>query len=115
MDTHPFEAKIKKSFFVIAILMFGAFFAYNSYVSNKVHKKFIKSNYHGVITEFKRKELSHDTPDIKINNEWMSLGYLENKGNNYIKVGDSISKETNSEVVKIYRKDKNGNLFSTAF
>ena len=116
MANSSFEANLKKGFGIVMVLMFVVFFCYNFfYLWYKAYKEFIRSNYHGVITEIKYVQGKRDLPDIMINGEWKFVNQNEAKVKHHIQVGDSITKESGTEIIKVYRKNQDGTWFSKAF
>ncbi len=68
-------------------------------------KQFMNRAYSGVISEIRILQGNRDLPDIKINSQWIPLSIDDSKVKHYIQVGDSIVKESGSEIIKVYRKD----------
>lgn len=61
--------------------------------------------YSGVISEIRILQGNRDLPDIKIYSQWIPLSIDDSKVKHYIQVGDSIVKESGSDLIKVYRKD----------
>jgi len=101
--------KIKNIIICLIVLLFISFFVHVIYLSYHGQKEFIKSHYNGVILEIRKLEGRRDLPDIRINDKWLSIDINESKIKNYIKVGDSIVKDSGTEEIKVYRMDENNN------
>ncbi|NVO01732.1 MAG: hypothetical protein HXX09_03445 [Bacteroidetes bacterium] len=67
-------------------------------------KRFINKTYNGVI--YKQSDGSKGSFFVTVRDTTLHLGLFEHKIRDYIKVGDSISKEKGTAAIKVYRKDK---------
>jgi len=102
-------------FIITAFLTLIIFIIEGFYKDKKGRETFIQESYHGIINDIVFFEGNRGFPLLKINNNWHTCGILESKIQNYIKVGDSISKNSGREEIKVYRKNINGNLYEKVF
>jgi hypothetical protein len=98
--------KIIKYLFIGFIILFGVyFFLSNWYESQLLHVNYLKTSYNGIINKIE--DGDRGSKDLNLSNgKWITLG-SSNPGV-YVQVGDSIIKESGSETITVYRKDKNG-------
>jgi hypothetical protein len=92
----------------IKTIMFFGFLIFSIYIFFSIQRgrlDYVNREYYGIISEIRTLPLSHDIPDIKINNEWLSFTIDDSKVKNYIMVGDSIVKKTGQKEILIYRKN----------
>jgi hypothetical protein len=95
---------------ILRIILFTGFLLFSIHIFfsfTRGKKDFINREYYGLITEIRTLQNSHDLPDIKINNAWISLTIDDAKVKNYIIVGDSIVKESGKKEIQVYRKKFN--------
>jgi hypothetical protein len=97
---------IRKVIIIIFLIMFVIFFSYNLFLIRVGRKEFIDKSYNGLIIDIRKVEGRRDLPDIKLNNNWMPLDEFDSKVSYYIKIGDSIVKESGTEEIKVFRKDE---------
>jgi hypothetical protein len=97
--------KNRKIVFIFVFIAFAIFYIYTRHLSYQAEIKYVNRMYIGVITEIRIIEGSHDIPDIKINNQWISFDLQDSKVKHYIQIGDSIVKESGTEIIKVYRKN----------
>lgn len=72
--------------------------------------------YHGMIEGIYPNEYYHGFPQLKFTNgELIQLGIKEEMIFNYIQIGDSIVKPSGSEIISVFRKDRNGNWVEKKF
>ncbi len=99
---------IKLIFFIIATCAFIVFFVNSYYMNKKAKTAFIEKEYRGIILEIKYVEGNRGDPYVLIGNQWFVFGLNEDKVRNYIKVSDSIVKDSGTETIKVYRKNYKG-------
>jgi hypothetical protein len=87
---------------IASILLFVIYDLFTTYLGNK---QYINKNYSGIISDIRVLQESRDLPDIKIKNQWIPLDLPDAKVKHYIQVGDSIIKESGSEMIKVFRKN----------
>ena len=97
--------KIRRIVLFLVVISFVIFFIYTEYLMYYGDKEYINRQYYGIITEIRTLQGSHDLPDIKINNQWISLDVQDSKVKHYIQLGDYIIKEPGTEIIKVYRKN----------
>ena len=100
--------KIRRIVLFIGVISFIIFLGRAFYGMHQGQKEFVNKQYNGIITEIRKLQGRRDLPDIKINSQWISLNILESKVKHNIQVGDSIVKESGTEIIKVYRKNLNG-------
>jgi hypothetical protein len=100
--------KIRRIVLIGVGILFSSFIIYIIYWMYHGEEQFMKRSYSGVISEIRILKESRDLPDIKINNQWVPLSIDDSKVKQYIQVGDSIVKESGSEIIKVYRKNLKG-------
>lgn len=76
--------KIRKIVLMIVAFSIVIFFMYVEYSMYHGNKEYINRQYNGIITEIRILERSHDIPDIKINNQWISFDIQDSKVKHYI-------------------------------
>ena len=107
---------IKLIFFIIAVCAFIVFFINGYYKDKKAQTAFIEEEFHGIIMEIKYIEgRRRGFPDLKINSKWIYLGLNGEKIQNYIKVSDSIVKDSGTETINVYRKNVKGSWDEKVF
>ena len=99
---------IRKIVMFIGLVAFILFFIYVFYINQYAEQYYIDRKYYGIIKEIRVLQGTHDLPDIKINNDWISFDIPDAKVKHYILVGDSIVKDSGTRVIKVYRKNLNG-------
>ncbi len=99
---------IKLIFFIIAICAFIVFNINEYYNDKQAQTAFIEKEFHGIILEIIYIEGHRGLPDLKINSKWIYMGVNGQKIQNYIKVSDSIVKDSGTETIKVYRKNYKG-------
>lgn len=100
--------KIRRTILIIGGILFILFFIYTFYLIYYGKKESIERQYSGIITEIRNLPGNRDIPDIKIDNQWIPLGIDDSKVKHYIQLGDSIVKESGSEIIEVYRKNLKG-------
>jgi len=95
---------IKIIFGIIALFAFIFFVLYIYDTDRKAHTKFIEKSFSGILTDIRYLENGSGFPDIRIDSSWIYLGIRGGKANNYIKISDSIVKNSGTEKIKVYRK-----------
>ena len=98
----------KLLFFLLLIASFVLFFIKGFESNKQAEVKFINKSYFGMIKDIKYGEGNMGDPYVKIRNSVFVFGYFEDKVRNYIKVGDSIAKDSGSTAISVFRKDSNG-------
>lgn len=95
-------------FFVIGTIGAIRFFVVTFFQPYNLSKEqHIKDHYNGILKEI-GKEV-RGVPDIKIDDKWIILGTdYETTISRHILIGDSLVKESGSETITVYRKDKHG-------
>lgn len=106
---------IKLIFFIIAACAFIVFFINGYYKDKKAQTVFIEEEFRGNIMEIKYIEGRRGFPDLNIDSNWIYLGLNGEKIQNYIKVSDSIAKDSGTETIKVYRKNFKGNWNEKVF
>ncbi len=106
---------IKLIFFIIVACAFIVFFINGYYEDKKAQTAFVEKEFHGIINEIKYNEGRRGFPDLKISNNWIYLGLNGEKIQKYIKVSDSIAKDSGTETIKVYRKNNKGNWDEKVF
>ncbi len=99
--------KVKLIFGIIIFVSIIFFLVYDSYLTSLNKKKYINKEFKGIIKKIKYFDNRRGLPTIIINDTMCHLGYGA-KVETYIKPGDSIIKERGREIIKVYRKDKEG-------
>jgi len=84
------------------------FFINGYYKVKKAQADFIEKEYQGIIREIKYVEGNRGDPYVQIRNQWFVFGTNEDKVRNYIKVSDSIVKDSGTETIVVYRKNYKG-------
>lgn len=107
--------KIRNIVLFFVVILFIIFFGYTFYAMYHGKKEYINRQYSGIITEIRLLQGSRDVPDIKINNRWIILDIQDSKVKHYIQVGDSIVKESGTEIIKVYRKNLKGEWYVKIF
>jgi len=97
--------KIRKIILFIGGIVFLLFFIYIFYSMYHGEKEYIKRKYIGIISEIRILQGNRGLPDIKIKKQWIPLDIPDSKVMKYIQVGDSIVKESGTEIIKVYRKN----------
>ena len=100
--------RIKLIFFTIVACAFIVFFINGYYKDKKAQTAFIEKEYYGIILEIKYVEGNRGDPYVQIGSQWFVFGINEDKVRNYIKVSDSIVKDSATETIKVYRKNYKG-------
>lgn len=109
------KKRIKLIFFITVTIAFMLFYINGYYEDRKAQKAFVEEEFHGIIIEIKYFEGRRGFPDLKIDNKWIYMGLNGEKIQNYIKVSDSLAKESGTEIIKVYRKNLKGNWDEKAF
>ena len=78
-------------------------------------KKVLERTYHGIILEIKKFKDNRGKLSIRVKDEWIHFGFLDEKVENYILVGDSIVKESGSKKIDVYRKNLNEEWYLKTF
>ncbi|NVO04048.1 MAG: hypothetical protein HXX09_15235 [Bacteroidetes bacterium] len=65
--------------------------------------RLLKLHYSGILTGMGKEE--RGTADFRINDTWVENGSTISQ---HVLIGDSLIKESGSETITVYRKDKNG-------
>ena len=99
--------KIRRIVLFLVVSSFVIFFMHTFYAMYHGEKEYFKRQYYGIITEIRTLQGSHDLPDIKINNQWISLDIPDSKVKHYIQIDDSIVKESGTAIIKVFRKNLN--------
>jgi hypothetical protein len=100
--------KIRRIVLSIVAFMFIVFIIYIIYSMYHGKKQYVERKYSGIIYEIRNLEGNRDLPDIRIDNRWIPFSIDDSKVKSYIQVGDSIIKESGTEIIYVYRKDLNG-------
>ena len=98
----------KLLYFLLLITMFVLFIIKGFEMDKQAKVKSIKRSYFGKIKDIKYVEGNRGDPSVKIGNNVFVFGYLEDKVRHYVKVGDSIAKDSGSTAIRVFRKDSNG-------
>jgi len=99
---------IKLIFFIIVACAFIVFFINGYYKDKKAQTAFVEKEFHGIILEIKYVEGNRGDPYVQIGSQWFVFGINEDKVRDYIKVSDSITKDSGTETIKIFRKNNKG-------
>ncbi len=98
--------KIKKvAYWSIVVVMLAIFFVKAYYKDKQASAKWHESGYYGMIEEIQYFHGNRGDARILMNGNWKTIGTNEDKISNYIKVGDSLVKDRNSELIIVYSKD----------
>ena len=100
---------------LICIVMLTIFFAHGFFKDHQAANKFITENYKGLVREIVYKDGKRGLPDVKLDSNWFYFGMNEEKIKLYIRIGDSIVKESGTKTIKIYRKNENGKWVDKIF
>ena len=99
---------LKYTVIIIGIIGF-ILFEYNGYRINQNNLElFVNKDVKGVIKNIKYTKHSRGTPVYKINDKWVYLGVNANNLNSYIQISDSISKDSGSMSITVFRKNLDG-------
>lgn len=103
--------KKNRNIIVIALIVLVAIILFAFFISLKLENDvnhFIDKEFNGVITNIKYVEGNRGNPSIELNNDWVYIGLYGSKVNQYIQIGDSIIKESETKEIKVYRLNSKG-------
>lgn len=107
--------KIRKVILTSTGILFILFFIYTGYLIYHGDKESLARSYSGIISEIRNLYGNRDIPDIKINSQWIPLGVEDSKVKYYIQIGDSIVKDSGTKIIKVYRKNSDGDWIVKVF
>jgi len=87
-------------------ILFFLFIIYIIYLMYHGKEQFISREYSGIISNIRVPQGNRDLPEINIKNHWIPLSIDDSKVKHYIQVGDSIVKESGSEMIRVFRKSQ---------
>jgi len=88
---------------IVAFIIFIVQIAFQIHVANKM---FNNCKYNGIIMDIRQLEGNRGVHDILINNEWHSGCIYESKIWSYIRINDSIAKDSGTETIRVFRKNE---------
>lgn len=106
---------IKNIIALIAIAIFSINVIIHRINSNMAKENFKTIQYKYVIEDIEYRVNNKGCPHIKVNGNWRYLNNTECKISDYIQIGDSISKESGSMTIKVYRKNEEGVWIKKSF
>ena len=98
--------KINSIFYSILIIWGLTGMGYFIFSLHKENKEYYSTKNNGIIMNIEYYEGNGGLPEVKVNNKLYLLGRNYEKIFHYIRVGDSIAKDSGSVIIKIYRKDE---------
>lgn len=107
MDS-KYAKSLKFVFFILAFLGFIIFFIMGERDSRLSKRKFNNLSINGVVLDLKFNQLDRGSPSYYIDGKWANFGLSGQKVESYIKVSDSLFKESGSDTIQIYRKKEGG-------
>lgn len=99
--------RIKGIIITIGIIGFILFLIRAHYDQKTADENFMRKEYSGIIDSIHFYDGNRGFPVVRINGKWHPFGVRESGIANYIKVGDSILKETDSDSIYIFRVNSN--------
>ena len=97
--------KIRNTFIIILLILFGWFVISLYLDSNEANERFVNTEYSAIIKKIKYIHGDRGIPTVMLDEQWIHLGLYGDKVRGCINIGDSIVKESGTEVIKVYRKN----------